>query len=158
MLSRTCLLIAALTIVPPRADARALAAPTHNVVIDQTGLPIPGVRIEIQREGRVVATLETGLDGGYDLPVDVLSDDTIVVSLDGFETAHVRPSDAQVSCCSSRAPATTTTVVASALTTAGASMEHLGSTDDRSAGATAADAAAPDSAVAPALAGRCARP
>jgi hypothetical protein len=127
MLSRTCLLIAALTIVPPRADARALAAPTHNVVIDQTGLPVPGVRIEIQREGRVVATLETGLDGGYDLPADVLSDDTIVISLDGFETAHVRPSDTKVVLQLARAT-DTTTVVASALTTAGASMEHLGST------------------------------
>ena len=49
MLSRTCLLIAALTIIPPRAEARALAGQIHNVVIDQTGLPIPGVRIEIQR-------------------------------------------------------------------------------------------------------------
>src|SRR5262245_8514429 len=127
MRSRASLLVAALTIFAPRAEAFLLQVQTHNIVVDQTGLPLPGVRVEIQRGGRVLATLETGLDGGYDLPAEVLPDDTVIISLDGFETAQVHPTDTRVVLQLARASATTT-VVASALTTAGASMEHLGST------------------------------
>ena len=57
----------------------------------------------------------------------MLPDDTVVISLDGFETAQVRPADTHVVLQLARA-SDTTTVIASALTTAGASMEHLGST------------------------------
>ena len=85
------------------------------------------MRVEIERGGQLIATLETGLDGGYVLPPDVLPDDTVVISLDGFETAQVRPADTHVVLQLARA-SDTTTVIASALTTAGASMEHLGST------------------------------
>ncbi|HEX7138096.1 MAG TPA: hypothetical protein VF219_09630, partial [Vicinamibacterales bacterium] len=127
MLRRTGLVIAALMIFALLPGARLSAQPAHNFVIDQTGLPLPGVRVEIQREGRTLTTLETGIDGGYDLPADVRPDDTIVIALDGFETAQVRPADTRVVLHIARASATTT-VVASALTTAGASMEHLGST------------------------------
>ena len=127
MSSRASLLVAALTIFAPKAEALPQQAQTHHVVVDQTGLPLPGVRVEIQRGGRVLATLETSLDGGYDLPADVLPDDTVIISLDGFETAQVGPTDARVVLQLARASATTT-VVASAITTAGASMEHLGST------------------------------
>ncbi|HEY7285678.1 MAG TPA: TonB-dependent receptor [Vicinamibacterales bacterium] len=128
MLRKTGPVIAALSMIALlMADAGAFAQPAHNVVIDQTGLPLPGVRVEIQREGKTISTLETGIDGGYDLPADIKPDDTIVIALDGFETAQVRPSDKRVVLQLARATATTT-VVASALTTAGASMEHLGST------------------------------
>jgi len=125
------LLFATLILPTADVDARPLPDqvqnPVHNIVVDQTGLPLPGVRVEVQRGGRTVATLETGLDGGYALPPDVRSDDAIVISLDGFETAQVRPDDTHVVLQLARASATTT-VVASPLTTAGASMEHLGST------------------------------
>jgi hypothetical protein len=109
------------------ACASAAAAQTRGVVVDQTGLPLPGAHIEVRRGERVVASLDTGLDGGFTLP-ETEPSDVVNVSLDGFETAHVAPADAQrVVLALARATATTE-VVASVLTSAGASMEHLGST------------------------------
>ncbi|HEY2908388.1 MAG TPA: TonB-dependent receptor [Vicinamibacterales bacterium] len=103
------------------------AAQTRGVVVDQTGLPLPGAHIDVRRGDRVVATLDTGLDGAFTLP-ETEASDIIDVSLDGFETAHIAPANAQrVVLALARATATTE-VVASVLTSSGASMEHLGST------------------------------
>ncbi len=104
-----------------------LVAQQHGVVVDQTGLPLPGARVEIHRGDRTVASVVTGLDGGFTLS-EAASDDTIDVSLDGFETAHVPVPDAQRIVLGLAHATETTEVVASALTSAGAAMEHLGST------------------------------
>ena len=103
------------------------AAQTRGVVVDQTGLPLPGAHIDVRRGDRVVATLDTGLDGAFTLPVSEPGD-IMDVSLDGFETAHVAPADAQRIVLALARATATTEVVASVLTSAGASMEHLGST------------------------------
>jgi hypothetical protein len=120
---RVLLCSAVLTIIA----ASPIAAQTRGVVVDQTGLPLPGAHIDVRRGDQVIATLDTGLDGAFTLPATEAGD-LIDVSLDGFETAHVAPADAQrVVLALARATATTE-VVASVLTSAGASMEHLGST------------------------------
>jgi len=112
------------------AIALSLASPsaqTRGVVVDQTGLPLPGAHVEVHRGDRVVLSIDTGLDGGFDISA-LAPDDVIDVSLDGFETAHV-PAAKALRIILALAHATETTeVVASALTSAGASMEHLGST------------------------------
>src|SRR5579864_8330627 len=104
-----------------------LIAQQHGVVVDQTGLPLPGAHVEVRREDRVIASSFTALDGGFDVPVAVPTD-TIDVSLDGFETAHLPAAGAERIVLRIAHAMETTEVVASALTSAGASMEHLGST------------------------------
>jgi hypothetical protein len=104
------------------------AAQARGVVVDQTGLPLPGTHVEVHRGERVIASLDTGQDGGFDLPPNVEPNDVIVVSLDGFETARVSPEAARRIVLLIAHATETTEVVASALTSAGASMEHLGST------------------------------
>jgi hypothetical protein len=104
-----------------------ILAQTRGVVVDQTGLPLPGAHIELRRGDQVIATLDTGQDGAFALPATEPTD-VIDVSLDGFETAHVAPADAQRVVLALAKATATTEVVASVLTSAGASMEHLGST------------------------------
>ena len=114
------LLLAALAAV-------TLTAQQRGVVVDQTGLPLPGARVDICRGDAVVKSLTAGLDGSFELSESQPSD-VIEVALDGFETARVAASDAQRIVLPIAHATETTEVVASALTSAGASMEHLGST------------------------------
>jgi len=102
-------------------------AQQHGVVVDQTGLPLPGAHVELRRGDQVIASVFTGLDGAFDLP-DAKATDTLDVSLDGFETAHVEGGSAARVVLAIAHATETTTVVASVLTSAGAAMEHLGST------------------------------
>src|SRR5260221_456483 len=45
-----------------------LSAQQRGVVVDQTGLPLPGAHVDVHRGDRVVASFDTGLDGGFELP------------------------------------------------------------------------------------------
>ena len=109
------------------ATGRVVHAQQHGVVVDQTGLPLPGARVELRRDQQVLVTVYTALDGAFDLP-DARPTDYIDVSLDGFETAHIEGASAQRIVLSLAHATLTTEVVASALTSSGAAMEHLGST------------------------------
>jgi hypothetical protein len=109
------------------AFVSVLSAQQHGVVVDQTGLPLPGARVELRRSEQIVTTVYTALDGAFDLP-DAKATDFIDVSLDGFETAHIEGAAAQRIVLALAHATLTTEVVASALTSAGAAMEHLGST------------------------------
>ncbi|HZT77900.1 MAG TPA: carboxypeptidase-like regulatory domain-containing protein [Vicinamibacterales bacterium] len=104
-----------------------LHAQQHGVVVDQTGLPLPGARIDLRRGEQILSTVYTALDGAFDLP-DAQPTDRIDVSLDGFETAHIEGAAAQRIVLSLAHATMTTEVVASTLTSSGAAMEHLGST------------------------------
>ena len=44
----------------------------RGVVVDQTGLPLPGAHVEVHRGDRVVASFDTGLDGGFELGIDAV--------------------------------------------------------------------------------------
>jgi TonB dependent receptor len=107
--------------------AVVVCAQQRGVVVDQTGLPLPGARVELRRGERIVASLVTGLDGAFDLP-DAEPTDTVDIALDGFEAAHIESAKAQRVVLALAHATETTEVVASALTSAGAAMEHLGST------------------------------
>jgi hypothetical protein len=107
--------------------AATLSAQQHGVVVDQTGLPLPGARVDLRRGNDIVTTVYTALDGAFDLP-DATPTDFIDVALDGFETAHIEGAAAQRIVLALAHATLTTEVVASALTSAGAAMEHLGST------------------------------
>ncbi len=108
-------------------DALALAqTTTSGVVVDQTGLPLPGVRIEVVRGASVVGTMISGSDGTFSIPA-ANPDDVLNVMLDGFEPAHVPVSRAARIVLELAHATESTTVVASVLTSSGAAMETLGS-------------------------------
>ena len=69
---------------PAPLSAQAL----RGVVVDQTGLPLPGVAVQMLDDGIVTASLTTGADGYFDLDA-ALPGSVVVASLDGFETTRV---------------------------------------------------------------------
>jgi len=101
----------------------------RGIVIDQTGLPLPGATVQLMRGADIVTTLTTAGDGTFALD-PALKGDTIVVSLDGFETAHVERNAASKIVLSIGRATETTTVIALAPTIAPASptTSLLGST------------------------------
>ncbi|HET9833556.1 MAG TPA: carboxypeptidase-like regulatory domain-containing protein, partial [Vicinamibacterales bacterium] len=99
---------------------------TSGVIVDQTGLPLPGVQIEVKRGNEVVAALVSGADGTFSIP-SANPDDIVNVTLDGFEPAHVPVSRAARIVLEVAHATESTTVVASVLTSSGAAMETLGS-------------------------------
>jgi hypothetical protein len=121
------LLAAVLVLAALMLSPVALVAQVRGVVVDQTGLPLPGTHIDVQRGGAIVASSDTGQDGGFDLTATEETD-LIIASLDGFETVRAPSKDARRLVLLIAHATETTEVVASALTSSGASMEHLGST------------------------------
>ena len=99
---------------------------TSGVVVDQTGLPLPGVQIEVKRGSEVVATTVSGSDGTFSISSTNL-DDVVSATLDGFEAAHVPVNRAARIVLEVAHATESTTVVASVLTSSGAAMETLGS-------------------------------
>src|ERR1700687_1529227 len=67
--------------------AAPVAQVTHGVVVDQTGLPLPGVQIDVDRNGHVAATVTTHADGAFAID-DGREGDVLVATLAGFETAR----------------------------------------------------------------------
>src|SRR5262249_38229764 len=113
----------------PARSACAGQATAQGVVIDQTGLPLPGATVQLLRGDEVVMTVTSGGDGTFTIDPS-LPGDTVAVALDGFETARVdRASASKITLTIGRA-AETTTVVATAPTIAPASPTTplLGST------------------------------
>jgi hypothetical protein len=126
MLARTSRFVATLFLLL-LGSAFVCAQGTRGVVVDQTNLPLPGVRIELVRDDRVVDVLVTEADGTFELPA-FQPGDRLDAILDGFETAKVLPGDARRITMVVGRTTEVTEVVASALTSSGAAMERLGST------------------------------
>ena len=120
---RTLVLSALLVLGLP---ALALAQATSGVVVDQTGLPLPGVQIEVMHGTDVVSSTVSGADGTFSFPTPA-PDDVVNVTLDGFEPGHVAAARAGHIVLEVAHATESTTVVASVLTSSGAAMENLGS-------------------------------
>jgi hypothetical protein len=103
----------------------AFSQTTSGVVVDQTGLPLPGVQIEVRRGTTVVSVTVSGADGTFS--IEGGADDVVNLTLDGFEPGHVPVSRAARIVLEVAHATESTTVVASALTSSGAAMETLGS-------------------------------
>jgi len=99
---------------------------TSGVIVDQTGLPLPGVQIEVKRGTQTVATTVSGSDGTFSFAA-ANADDVVSLTLDGFEPAQVPVSRAARIVLEVAHATESTTVVGSALTSSGAAMETLGS-------------------------------
>src|SRR5215831_18890653 len=65
----TALVLACLP-APTRAQEQGL----KGVVADQTGLPLPGVRLALHPDEQVVASVTTGFDGAFELAPGLESD------------------------------------------------------------------------------------
>jgi hypothetical protein len=114
------LLIAMPALAQPQSKPRA-------VILDQTNLPLPGVRVDVYRGDRVVQSTVTAGDGTFEL-LPGPATDMVEATLAGFETIRVPRSAADRIVLAIAHATEATEVVASALTSSGASMERLGST------------------------------
>jgi hypothetical protein len=103
------------------------AQPPRPVVVDQTGLPLPGVRIDVYRGSQIIQTLTTEADGTFQLASGEPSD-MVDAALEGFETIRVPRVEAGRIVLPIGRTNEVTEVVASALTSSGSAMERLGST------------------------------
>ncbi|HKB10544.1 MAG TPA: TonB-dependent receptor [Vicinamibacterales bacterium] len=101
----------------------------QGLVVDQTGLPLPGATVQLMNGADIVTTVSTAGDGTFAID-PALKGDTLVVSLDGFETARVERASAAKIVLSIGRTAETTTVIALAPTIAPSSptTSLLGST------------------------------
>jgi hypothetical protein len=98
----------------------AAAQTGQGLVIDQTGLPLPGATVQLLRGTELVTTVVTAGDGTFAID-PALGGDTLVVSLDGFETARVKRDESGRIVLSIGRATETTTVIALAPTLAPAS-------------------------------------
>jgi hypothetical protein len=74
-------------------SAGAAAQAVRGVVVDQTGLPLPGATVELVNGTTVVVSLLTGPDGTFEIPADA-DGPTVVVKLDGFAAVTISRSQA----------------------------------------------------------------
>jgi len=108
------------SLLPPAPSLR-------GTVKDQTELPLVGVTVELIDGGEVVASTVT--DGSGEFSFEPAPDgDTVVASLDGFETARVPRADAERITLKIAHATETTTVVAQALSPESPMTALLGST------------------------------
>ena len=105
----------AFALVALSIPALALAQNISGVVIDQTGLPLPGVQIEVKRGADVMTSTVSGADGTFSI-ANVAPDDVVNLTLDGFEPAKIPVSRASHIVLEVAHATETTTVVASVLT------------------------------------------
>ena len=120
--SRARMFIVSLLAFALAATGGAVAAGQtgQGLVIDQTGLPLPGATVQLMLGDRLVTTVIAAGDGTFAID-PALKGDTLVVSMDGFETAKVDRGAASKIVLSIGRAQETTTVIALAPTLAPAS-------------------------------------
>src|SRR3954464_1575176 len=104
-------LFVTLMALPPGARAQNVRA----VILDQTNLPLPGVRVDVYRGEKVVESTVTGGDGTFELHASMPTD-IVEATLEGFETTRVPRSSADRIVLAIAHASDVTEVVASALT------------------------------------------
>ena len=70
--------------------ADALPQTMSGVVVDQTGLPLPGVQIEVRHGDATESSTVSGSDGTFAFTKPTDADDVVVATFDGFEPTTVR--------------------------------------------------------------------
>jgi hypothetical protein len=122
-LTRCVGLLLAITAIAGPASAQLV----RGVVVDQTGLPLPGATVQLLDGQTTVTTLVTGDDGTFVIDA-ALPGDAVVATLAGFEETKVRRADAtRVTMPLARA-VESTTVVADSIDAAAPSAPVLGAT------------------------------
>src|SRR5213593_427034 len=74
--------------------ARGLAQPAQveGKLTDPSGAALPGVTVEVLRNGEVIRTVTTRSDGSFSFPIELRPDDTVEVrlSMAGFATEKIK--------------------------------------------------------------------
>jgi hypothetical protein len=122
-LARVASALLALTAMPAAASAQSV----RGVVLDQTGLPLPGAAVQLLNGSNPVASVPTERDGSFVIDAS-LPGDTVVASMDGFETARVPRAEAGRIVLSIAHAAETTTVVAPLIAPSSPTTTLLGNT------------------------------
>jgi hypothetical protein len=107
--------------------APSYAQPARGVVVDQTGLPLPGAGIQLLEGERVVGTMTTAGDGTFVIDPQ-LPGETLLISLDGFVTRRVPRAEAARIELAIAGATETTTVIGSTIESASPTAALLGST------------------------------
>jgi len=124
-LSRTAAVGALLAFALMPRDATA--QPLRGVVVDQTGLPLPGATVQLRNGDVVLAVVSTGPDGTFAFEPPATGP-TLAVSLDGFETSVVPAGDAaRIVLALARATETTTVIGTAEPAAAAPTTSTLGS-------------------------------
>ena len=76
------LLVAAPVLAQPQTR------PPRAVILDQTNLPLPGVRVDVYRGDQVIQSTTTAGDGTFEL-LPGAATDVVEATLEGFETTRV---------------------------------------------------------------------
>jgi Carboxypeptidase regulatory-like domain len=119
-----CALVGVSALIPRAAAAQ----PLSGVVVDQTGLPLPGATVQLRNGDVVIATVATGPDGTFAFTPPAAGP-TLAVSLDGFETSVVPASEAaRIVLVLAHTTETTTVVGTSEPAAAAPTTSMLGST------------------------------
>lgn len=105
----------------------AWAQHVQGVVVDQTGLVLPGATVQLMNGKIVVKTVVTQTDGAFTFDSS-LPGSTITASLDGFETTTVARAEVLRIVLAIGRATEATTVVGSTLTLTSDAVERLGST------------------------------
>lgn len=92
----------------------AAAQAVRGVVVDQTGLPLPGATVEVYDGPTVTASLTSGPDGTFEIPAMVRGT-VVVVKLEAFENVTIPRADASRVVLPIARASSTTDVVASIL-------------------------------------------
>lgn len=109
--------------LPPVVSAQAV----RGVVIDQTGLPLPGVTIEVLEGATVTATITSEGDGTFVIP-DVVRGSRVAAKLGGFETVTLPRAEAVRILLPIARTATTAVVLGSTLSPESPTAPLLGGT------------------------------
>src|SRR5258708_3327650 len=106
-LARVAGVLLVLSAMPAAAGAQSV----RGIVLDQTGLPLPGAAVQLFTGSIPVSSVPTEADGSFVIDEE-LPGDTVMASLDGFETVRVPRADAARIVLSIARAVETTTVVA----------------------------------------------
>src|SRR6267378_8672741 len=113
----------ALTSIP----AETVAQTVRGIVLDQTGLPLPGATLQLFNGSTLIASVTTGADGSFAIE-NTLVGDAVTVSLDGFEPVRLPRGDAGRIVLQIAHARETTTVVAPTLAPSSPTTPLLGHT------------------------------
>jgi hypothetical protein len=119
--------VVALVLAVVATGAPAFAQIVRGVIVDQTGLPLPGVTVQVLDGTTVVTTLTSGADGTFVIDA-ALPGSSVVAALQGFEETRVARADAARITLLIARTEETTTVLATAGEPASPSAPLLGNT------------------------------
>src|ERR1044071_9686336 len=68
--------------------ATAASAQVRGVVVDETGLPLPGATLELREGSTILQTITSANDGTFEIPAS-FGGDLVTARLEGFEPLTV---------------------------------------------------------------------